>query len=205
MSNRISLPETKAKKVTYIVNALRKSVFEELDRSANLMKRRTPNYRISAWKCETGWEECQNKLYWNWKTFRRESCWNLNYCTYVYEKPSIIGDCRPFSLLNYPSSSPEYKLVEQLRKECKDDTIAKAVMETLLDEWKQREENAYRQKCAERKEQREKHIKECLAEAQAIANDSGVSVDAVLMIELRDAFYALQQGMEDSRVNQLSH
>lgn len=64
---------------------------------------------------------------------------------------------------------------------------------------------AERRKCAERKEQREKHIKECLAEAQAIAKDSGVSVDAVLMIELRDAFYALQQGMEDSRVNQRSH
>ena len=96
-------------------------------------------------------------------------------------------------MLNYPSSSPEYKLVEQLRKECKDDTIARAVMETLLDEWRQKEEVADRQ---QRIESRSRYVKERLEETKEVAKNCGISVDMVLMIELSDVLYALQTGDE---------
>lgn len=182
MSDTIRLPETNEEKIQYIVNALRKSVFEVFDCDKKKLQQEIPNYRDSEWKCET-----------YWATYRRESCWNLSYCTYTYHKYRAVVMYKPFSLLNYPSDSFESKLIAQLYKECKDDTIARAVMETLLDEWRQKEDVADRQ---QRIESRSRYVKERLEETKEVAKNCGISVDMVLMIELSDVLYALQTGDE---------
>ena len=59
-------------------------------------------------------------------------------------------------------------------------------MATVLNEWKQKEENLRR-----RVERRSQHIKAYLDEIKAIAENCGVSVDTVARIKLQDTFHTV--------------
>lgn len=177
-SDTIQLPKTNEEKISYIVKTMKKSVFAGLDRCKEEAKKKVANSHYSF-----GYDDLKFDCY-----ISRD----LSECLYRYNYQRWGYDiyCRPFSAYSYESGSAERKLVETLCNECRDETIAKAVMTRLLNEWKQKEERARRQKRIER---RAKHISARLDETKEVAKKCGISVDTVLAIELKDALYALSK------------
>ena len=180
-SDTIQLPKTNEEKISYIVKTMKKSVFAGLDR-----------YKDEAKKSDT--DKSYSPLGYNDSKWMCDISRDFSYCKYMYSYNrsgwSYNIAYHPFDAYSYESGSAERKLVETFCRECRDETIAKAVMTRLLNEWKQKEEKARRQKRIER---RAKHINARLDETKEVAKKCGISVDTVLAIELKDALYALSK------------
>lgn len=153
------------RKVTRIVNTLRKSVFEGLDRKKEEVANAQPDYNDSNWTYEIlpiG-----------------------EYCTYKYYKGNdMVCMYHPLWKGNYQPGSPECKLLDDIHREW-DPSIMKRVLFTLLNEWCQKEKQADKMK-KERLEGRIYRIKEHLEESKKVADLCGVSADTVLLIELNE-------------------
>lgn len=77
-----------------------------------------------------------------------------------------------------------------------------AKMHGILNEWKQKEEMARRKRRIERRSQ---HIKARLDETKAVAKNCGISVDTLLMIELKDALYATLSTEKDNFLQKVDY
>ena len=165
------LPETNTQKIDQIVNVLKPQVFKELDGR----------------KAKMGYETEYDDSKWNCKVFE-----GLDNCRFHYDnKSTLLGELylyHPFRLENYEIGSSEYEIVESMRYE--NETVKKAVMEKLLNEWCKKEEAARSQ---ERINERIQHMKARLNENRSVADACGISVETVLMIELADKIDILSE------------
>lgn len=163
--------EVTAQKIDQIVNVLKPQVFKELDGRKAKMRHET-EYDDSKWNC---------------KVFE-----GLDNCRFHYDnKSTLLGELylyHPFRLENYVIGSSEYEIVESMRYE--NETVKKAVMETLLREWCKKEEAARSQ---ERINERIRRMKARLNENRSVADACGISVETVLMIELADKIDILSE------------
>lgn len=183
MSEGLVLPETNEEKIVFIVNTLRESVFEALDlKKEELMNEKNSDYKDSNWTYDTCWSE--------WY-------WSLGQCNYTYLTSHAFATYKPFYAPNYDENSLEWKLVENLCDECRDSTdaknystIAKAVMARLLTEWRQKEDAAYRK---EQIKQQGQSIREHLDEYKVLADTCGISIETVLLVELKKELHTLSK------------
>lgn len=168
---RMNENEVTAQKIDQIVNVLKPQVFKELDGR----------------KAKMGYETEYDDSKWNCKVFE-----GLDNCRFHYDnKSTLLGELylyHPFRLENYEIGSSEYEIVENMRYE--NETVKKAVMETLLREWCKKEEAARSQ---ERINERIQHMKARLNENRSVADACGISVETVLMIELADKIDILSE------------
>lgn len=176
MSDMITLPETEEGKIVYIVETMRDSIIRALDNNKRAIRQKETADKSSEYRDSK----------WNY-----EAHWNFSRCQYVYKGRYATMCYYPFATYNYEPGSFEYKLVEMLCNECRNEALSKesitsAVMATVLNEWKQKEENLRR-----RVERRSQHIKAYLDEIKAIAENCGVSVDTVARIKLQDTFHTV--------------
>lgn len=171
------IPETKMQKITQVSKVLRPHVFRELDLRKEKIQH-DPDYDDSKWSFEA---------------FE-----SLDDCAFHYsDKSTLFGGIYwyyPFRLENYELGSPEYEVIEKIRYGEAADTITKAAMARLLNEWKQKEESACRKKRIQKRIQR---IKTRLDESKAVAAACDVPVDTVLMIELRDTLNTVSDELHD--------
>lgn len=175
MSDMLTILKANEDEIDDIINTLRKSVFEELDRKKEELKKEDFDYEDFAWKYS------MRKSEWHW---------NLEDCCFVYRRKYETITYQPFCVSNYLSGSPERELVEKLYKEHKDEKIMQIVMATLLLQWMKKEESA---RTKEELERRAQNIREYLDECKIIADEYGISVDTVLLSELKEELNAFSK------------
>ena len=156
------LTEAQRQEVDYIVTVLRKRVFEGFDQQTAEWRKTYSTYKDTEWRY--------------WLSSWSDSWFGYGTTEYLFY---------PFARDSYPEGSPEYELAEKLCREG-DSTLMEPVMARLLNEWIQEKESISRDLRIERRVQ---YVKKAMEESRVVADQCGVPVDTVLLIELKEALY----------------